>query len=107
MYILPRIQKTLFAGGSVRRHKMAPPAPRIQCAEPAHGRLRQLRQYFSIKNQFLQCFFPFSEKPDGGGSGAAGGLGGLGKFPEKSDFIVFCVRVGEPHTKPIALGPVL
>jgi hypothetical protein len=44
---------------------------------------------------------------EGGARRVAAGPGGLGKFLEKSAFIVFCVRVGEPHTKPLGRGTCL
>ena len=59
MYILcPRIQKTLFGGGSVRRHKLG-----VRGADPVCGTrtrtVKTTKTIFFNKNQFLECFFGF------------------------------------------------
>ena len=87
MYILcPRIQKTLFDGGSVRRHKLG-----IRSADPVCGphtrTIKTIKTIFFNKNQFLQCF-SVSEK--GRTEGADwGGWGGLGSSSKKAPLLSF------------------
>jgi hypothetical protein len=58
---------------------------------------------FFNKNHFLEYIF---EKYGVGGWGKPSPPPSWEVF-RKSDFIVFCVRVGEPHTKNACPGPVL
>jgi hypothetical protein len=106
MYILPRIQKTLFDEGSVRRHKLGSRGAAPVCGTRTRT-FKTIKTIFFNKNQFLEWFFREAKGHRGPGGPPVAPRPPPGKFPEKSDFIVFCVRVGEPHTKNACLGPVL
>ncbi len=63
-------------------------APRIQCAELAHGRLGQLRQYFPIKINFSNVFpFFFGGRRSGWRTGPGGVWGSSSKKAPLVSFV--------------------
>lgn len=105
MYILPRIQKTLFDEGSVRRHKLGSPAERIQWGTRTRT-VKTIKTIFFNKNQFLECFFGNLAVPEKVPRGGLGGAQGLGSFPKKATLLSFVSVWGNRTRKPLALGPV-
>ncbi len=97
MYILcpPRIQKTLFGGGSVRRHKMGAPRSGAVCGTRTRT-VKTIKTIFFNKNQFLKCF-PNSV----GGCPPPTGVC-LGSFPKKATLLSFVSVWGNRTRKPLA-----